>query len=125
MHTSNSYFHLFKGQILEILKTGLDVVSTSQGLSFPRLAHPKEAAKIDAAAKKAGKTLLATGVNPGFLMDSLPLFLTASSERVERNSSERPSAEILFDHGLNLPGFYTVVHQDHTGIAIGFVAILA
>ena len=125
MHTTNSYFDVFKGQILEILKAGLDVVSTSEELSFPWLAHPKEAAKIDVATKKAGKTVLATGVNPGFLMDSLPLFLTAISERVDRNSSERPRAENLFDHGLNLPGFYTIVHQDHPGIAIGFVAILA
>ena len=84
MHTTNSYFDLFKGQILEILKAGLDVVSTSEELSFPWLAHPKEAKAIDAAAKKAGKTVLATGVNPGFLMDSLPLFLTAISERVDR-----------------------------------------
>jgi len=84
MHTTNSYFDLFKGQILEILKAGLDVVSTSEELSFPWLAHPKEARAIDAAAKRAGKTVLATGVNPGFLMDSLPLFLTAISERVDR-----------------------------------------
>jgi hypothetical protein len=26
---------------------------------------------------------------------------------------------------LGLPGFYTVVHQDHAGVAIGFLAILA
>jgi len=84
MHTTNSYFDLFKGQVMEILKAGLDVVSTSEELSFPWLAHPKEAKAIDAAAKKAGKTVLATGVNPGFLMDSLPLFLTAISERVDR-----------------------------------------
>jgi 4-hydroxy-tetrahydrodipicolinate reductase len=84
MHTTHSYFDLFKGQILEILKAGLDVVSTSEELSFPWLAHPKEAKAIDAAAKKAGKTVLATGVNPGFLMDSLPLFLTSISERVDR-----------------------------------------
>jgi len=84
MHTTNSYFDLFKGQVLEILKAGLDVVSTSEELSFPWLAHPKEAAQIDRAAKKAGKTVLSTGVNPGFLMDSLPLFLTAICERVDR-----------------------------------------
>ena len=34
-------------------------------------------ARIDAAAKKVGKTVLGTGVNPGFLMDSLPLNLTS------------------------------------------------
>jgi 4-hydroxy-tetrahydrodipicolinate reductase len=83
MHNTSSYFDLFKDQILEILEAGLDIVSTAEELSFPWLAHPQEAAAIDAAAKRAGKTVLSTGINPGFLMDSLPLFLTALCQRVD------------------------------------------
>lgn len=84
LHTTASYLDLFKPQILEILQAGLDVVSTSEELVFPWLAHPEEAAEIDAAAREAGKTVLAVGVNPGFLMDALPLFLTAICQRVDR-----------------------------------------
>ncbi|MBE9508087.1 MAG: dihydrodipicolinate reductase [Chloroflexi bacterium] len=84
LHTTNSYFDLFKPQIIEILEAGLDIVSTSEELSFPWLAHPEEAAEIDAVAKRAGKTVLATGVNPGFIMDSLPLSLTAICQQVDR-----------------------------------------
>ena len=84
LHTTSSYFDLFKDQILEILEAGLDVVSTAEELCFPWLAHPEEAAEIDAVAKRVGKTVLATGVNPGFVMDSLPLNLTAICQRVER-----------------------------------------
>ncbi len=84
LHTTSSYFDLFKRQIVEVLEAGLDVVSTSEELSFPWLTNPNEAAEIDAAAKKAGKTVLGTGVNPGFLMDSLPLNLTAICQRVDR-----------------------------------------
>lgn len=84
LHATSSYFELFKDQIVEILEAGLDVVSTAEELSFPWLAHPKEAAEIDAVAKRVGKTVLATGVNPGFLMDSLPLSLTAICQRVDR-----------------------------------------
>ncbi len=84
LHTTSSYFDLFRGQILEILEAGLDVVSTAEELSFPWLAHSREAAAIDAAARRAGKTVLGTGVNPGFLMDALPLFLTAICQRVDR-----------------------------------------
>ena len=83
LHTTASYFHLMKGQILEILEAGLDIVSTSEELSFPWLAHPFEAAEIDAAARHAGKTVLGTGVNPGFIMDALPLSLTAICQRVD------------------------------------------
>ncbi len=83
LHTTSSYFDQFKAQILEILDAGLDIVSTAEELSFPWLANPEDAAEIDAAAKKAGKTVLGTGVNPGFVMDALPLALTAICQRVD------------------------------------------
>jgi hypothetical protein len=83
LHTTSSYFDLFKGQIIEILEAGLDIVSTAEELSFPWLAHPQQAAEIDAVAKRVGKTVLGTGVNPGFIMDSLPLSLTAICQRVD------------------------------------------
>ncbi len=84
LHTTNSYFDLFMPQILEILSAHLDIVSTSEELSFPWLAHPEQAAEIDRCAKSSGKRVLATGVNPGFLMDSLPLALTSICQRVDQ-----------------------------------------
>jgi 4-hydroxy-tetrahydrodipicolinate reductase len=96
LHTTRSYFDLFTGQLLEILEAGLDVVSTSEELSFPWLDHPTEGTRIDDAARRVGKSVLGTGVNPGFLLDSLPLFLTSICQRVDRieatrsiNASER------------------------------------
>ncbi len=82
LHTTSSYFDLFKPQILEILEAGLDVVSTAEELSFPWRDHRAEAEEIDAAARKAGKTVLGTGVNPGFLMDTLPLALSGICQEV-------------------------------------------
>ncbi len=84
LHTTSSYFDRFKPQILEILNAGLDVVSTAEELSFPWLAHAEDAAEIDALARRVTKSVLATGINPGFLMDTLPLQLTALCQRVER-----------------------------------------
>jgi len=84
IHTTSSYFDLFEDQIVEILEAGLDVISTAEELSFPWTSNAERAARIDASAKRAGKTVLGTGVNPGFLMDALPLFLTAISQRVDR-----------------------------------------
>jgi 4-hydroxy-tetrahydrodipicolinate reductase len=83
LHTTSSYFHLFRSQLVEILEQGLDVVSTAEELSFPWLAHPEEAAEIDALAKQVGSTVLGTGVNPGFIMDTLPLHLTSICQQVD------------------------------------------
>jgi 2,4-diaminopentanoate dehydrogenase len=90
-HCTSSYFDRFEAQIVEILGAGLDIVSTSEELSFPWLANEEEAAEIDAAARKAGKTVLGTGVNPGFLMDSLPLNLTGICQRVDHIAVQRVS----------------------------------
>jgi 4-hydroxy-tetrahydrodipicolinate reductase len=84
LHTTSSYFDLFKLQLIEILKAGYHVVSSAEELSFPWEDHRGDAEEIDAAARRAGKTVLGTGVNPGFLMDALPLSLTAICQRVER-----------------------------------------
>ncbi len=89
LHTTSSYFDLFRDQVIEILEAGLDIVSTAEELSFPWLAHPREAAEIDAVARRVGKTVLGTGVNPGFIMDSLPLGLTAICQRVDHISVTR------------------------------------
>jgi hypothetical protein len=84
VHTTSSNFDLFEDQIIDILDAKLNIVSTAEELSFPFLAHPEEAARVNQAAQKAGKTVLGTGVNPGFLMDCLPLNLTAICQRVDR-----------------------------------------
>ena len=84
LHTTSSYFDSFKPQVIEALEAGLDVVSTSEELSFPWLAHAAYAAEIDAVARRTGRTILGSGVNPGFLMDALPPTLTAICQRVDR-----------------------------------------
>lgn len=77
--------HLAEGaadQVIEALEWGACVVSTCEELSFPWFHHPAEARRIDAAARAARKTVLATGVNPGFAMDALGLYASGVSESV-------------------------------------------
>ena len=70
-------------QIEGALLHGLPVVSTCEELSYPWDTAPELAERLDRAAKDAGVAVLGTGVNPGFLMDSLPIFLTAVCQRVD------------------------------------------
>jgi len=134
IHTTSSYFDLFKGQIVEIVAAGLDVVTTAEELSFPWLAHPGEAAEIDAAAKRAGKTVLGTGVNPGFVMDALPLFLTGICQRVDRiavtrvidASTRRGPFQAKIGSGLTVEAFQTRMaagRMGHVGLpeSVGMV----
>jgi 4-hydroxy-tetrahydrodipicolinate reductase len=63
-------------QIEEMLKLRVPIVSTTEELAYPSYSHKALAARIDKAAKKAKVAVLATGVNPGFTMDALPITLT-------------------------------------------------
>jgi 4-hydroxy-tetrahydrodipicolinate reductase len=62
---------------------GVDVISTCEDLSYADLATPDLARKVDARARAGGITVLGTGINPGFVMDRLPLTLAAACVRVD------------------------------------------
>jgi len=68
---------------------GLHVVSSCEDLAYAELATPDLADRIDSAAKKGGITVLGTGVNPGFVMDRLPLALIGACVSVRSVSVER------------------------------------
>jgi 2,4-diaminopentanoate dehydrogenase len=71
-------------QIETILKAKRPMISTTEELSYPGYTHIRQARQIHAWARKARVAVLATGVNPGFAMDALPITLTAVCERVDR-----------------------------------------
>ena len=70
-------------QIEAILKLRVPIVSTTEELSYPTRANLRYARIIHQMAKKAKVAVLSTGVNPGFVMDALPIMLTGVCERVE------------------------------------------
>jgi 2,4-diaminopentanoate dehydrogenase len=76
-------------QLEAIVGCGWNVVSTSEELTNPRAVDPIVARRLDFLAKEAGVTVLGAGVNPGFLMDALPLVLTGLCRRVDAISVQR------------------------------------
>src|SRR5688572_31912446 len=70
-------------QIEGVLKAKVPIVTTTEELSFPVKRNALLAKKIDAMAKRAKVAVLSTGVNPGFVMDALPIMLTVACERIE------------------------------------------
>ncbi|HZL21594.1 MAG TPA: dihydrodipicolinate reductase [Polyangia bacterium] len=63
---------------------GVDVISTCEDLAYADLSTADLARRIDATARAAGISVLGTGVNPGFVMDRLPVTLAAACVRVDR-----------------------------------------
>jgi 4-hydroxy-tetrahydrodipicolinate reductase len=72
-----------------VLKLRVPIVSTTEELAYPVKANRALARRIDEMARRARVAVLGTGVNPGFVMDALPIALTAVCERVEAVHVER------------------------------------
>ena len=87
--TTTSSLEQIRPQVLEIISCGKNVVSTCEELMYPWLTRPKLAEEIDLAAREQGVSVLSTGVNPGFLMDFLPLVMTSICRDVKKVTVER------------------------------------
>jgi 4-hydroxy-tetrahydrodipicolinate reductase len=64
-------------QIVTACELGLNVVCIGEDAIFPAAVSAEYAALIDAAARAHAVSVVGTGINPGFVMDMLPLVLTA------------------------------------------------
>ena len=88
-HTTVSYLPDCIDHLREIARAGVAMVSSTEELLYPWLRHPKWSAELDGLAKQHGSRLLGTGVNPGFLMDLLPVLASPPCERVRAVRAER------------------------------------
>ncbi len=79
-HSTGSRLRDVNGQLKELLSRGCHVVSTCEELSFPLDAPIRE--ELQQVARAHNVTLLGTGVNPGFVMDKLPLTITSVCQDV-------------------------------------------
>lgn len=122
VHATQSRLVQVEGQILELVACGVDVVSTCEELSYPWFHHAASARRIHEAAREAGVTVTALGVNPGFAMDLLPVLLTAPCRHVRRLVVERR----VDVRSRRLPlqrkaGVGLTEEEFHAGVAAGLV----
>jgi len=82
-HTSVSKIKAACAQIEPMARHGISVVSSCEELLFPSLRDPASATHLDAVCKQFGARVLGTGVNPGFVMDVLPVCLTGVCRSVK------------------------------------------
>jgi len=57
--------------VMVCARAGVNLVSPCEELAYPYRRDPKLAGEVDEAAKSGGATILGTGVNPGFIFDTL------------------------------------------------------
>jgi len=84
LHTAGSKAKEAIDQMIPMVKLGVSVASTCEELLYPALRAPAEAKKIDGICRQHDARIVGTGVNPGFVMDVMPIFLTGVCRSVQR-----------------------------------------
>lgn len=133
VHAATSRLEEAYTHIMECVEAGSHVVSTCEELYYPELKSRRSALDLDQAAKKRGVSILATGINPGFMMDTLPILLTAPCvsvecirvERVIDAARRRPSFQSKIGMGLTMEEFHAKVKKGELTGHIGLEASLA
>jgi 4-hydroxy-tetrahydrodipicolinate reductase len=100
-------------QLCQLLPYGVNIVSSCEELSYPWQTNSELATNIDQLAKDNNVAVLSTGINPGFLMDFLPLVLTGICrsvrkirvERIQDATSRRIPFQKKIGAGLSTQGF--------------------
>ena len=80
-HSTGSRLAEVETQLKGLLGRGSHVVSTCEELSFPLDSRIRE--ELQHAARANNVALIGTGVNPGFVMDKLPLTITSVCQEVK------------------------------------------
>lgn len=88
-HATSSYMETIHPQINEIVEHGASVVSSAEELSYPFVKYPELSKKIDQQAKERNVVVLGTGINPGFLLDTLAISLSSVCQKVNSIRAER------------------------------------
>jgi len=78
-HATTAFMKDAFQQISKVIERGVNVVTIAQELFFPLPEHEREARLLDEEAKKKSVRVLATGVNPGFIMDIVPVLMSSTS----------------------------------------------
>ncbi len=99
--------------IRQAVQAGLNVVSTCEELAYPWITQPELSRRLDDDAKARGVSILGTGVNPGFMMDFLPVAMSGvcldiskiQVSRIQDASVRRLPFQVKIGAGLSLDEF--------------------
>jgi len=118
-----------------LVQAGIDVVASTEELFYPYYRYADQAHALDKLAKQHGVSILGTGINPGFIMDTLVLTLTGVCQQITRiavtrvvnASSRRLSLHRKIGVGLTPEAFAQESSQRHVGLVglVDSVAFLA
>lgn len=134
LHATGSSLRAVAPQLMTVARSGARLISTCEELAFPFPLQVDTANELDQFAKEHGTVILGTGVNPGFVMDALPCFVTGVCasvrsvhvERVVDTALRRQQLQVKTGAGLTVDEFKRLATDGrvrHIGLAESAQAI--
>tara|TARA_R100000027_G_scaffold58155_1_gene48003 strand:+ start:20162 stop:21214 length:1053 start_codon:yes stop_codon:yes gene_type:complete len=132
IHTAGSRAEQSFAQMRPMVEHGIAVVSSCEELLYPALRAPETTREIDELCKRTGARILGTGVNPGYVLDVLPICLSGVcaavkgvyGERVVDAATRRQPLQKKVGSGMEPEEFKALAAQGKAGHA-GFQESLA
>jgi 2,4-diaminopentanoate dehydrogenase len=123
LHAAGSRFVEVLPDLERAVRAGLSVVSTCEELAWPWLRSEQEAEALDRRCEERNVAVLGTGVNPGFALDRLPVFLGqvtgpvrhARALRVVDVATRRPALQRKVGAGLSEEAFHDAAERGEVG----------
>ena len=125
--TTSSLLERIKADLIKISSKEINIISSCEELIYPWISHPELSQELDKIAKTNNARILGTGINPGFLMDYLPITLASPFLKVQEinyirniNTKFRRSSFVAkVGVGLSIEEFKTKKQEGRIG-HVGF-----
>ena len=122
IHTTTSFTKEALPQIIDIINSGKNIITIAEEMSYTAIGTPDLSGEIDKLAKEKGVTVLGTGVNPGFVLDTLIIALTGVTTDVKKIKAARINDLSPFGATvMKTQGVGTTVEEFKKGIADGSI----
>jgi hypothetical protein len=86
---THSFVDTVYPQIIQAIEQGANVITIAEEMAYPWTKRPDVSTKIDKIAKDHRVTVLGTGINPGFVLDTLVMVLSAVCAEVHEITAAR------------------------------------
>jgi 4-hydroxy-tetrahydrodipicolinate reductase len=122
LHATKSFIKEVFDDLKFISEQGVDCITIAEEMAYAWQQQPELAERLDEIAQENSTVILGTGINPGFVLDSLVVMLTGACIRVDRIEAMRVNDLSPFGKTvMETQGVGTTLEQFNEGIKKGTI----
>ncbi len=89
IHATSSRVSEVYDELVPVLKNRINIITIAEEMAYPWVSNKTLADSLDELARENGVTILGTGVNPGFVLDTLIITLTGVMKKIDKIYAKR------------------------------------